>query len=235
MNKRSKILIIIAAIGIISVGVGIGYSKGKLGFSKNNTYYAYVPNAADGTISVIDTNKHEVIKDIDIGISASDGIAVSKDGKFIYAGNGDGGNIVVVDSSTGEKVKEVKTGRNVHGIDITPDGKYVYVASGDLKDGEEYNYVSIIDTKTNSIVGQITSDWKSPSHIDFSEDGKFAYVSNVISNEVAVVDTSTRQVIKEIPVGNIPNENEPSNDGSKLYVANVGDGTLSVINLKDYN
>lgn len=230
-RKQLTILKVSLTSVLILASIFVGYKKGA--FAKYN-YYAYLPNAGDGTVSVIDTETNEVIKKIDIGAAASDGIAVSKDGRFLYAGNAQDGDVLVVDTSTGEKIKEIKTGLNVHGIDITPDGKYVYVTSGDLKDGVQYNYVSIINTNNNEVVGQITSDWKSPSHIDFSRNGEFAFISNVVSNEVAIVDTKSQKIIKRIPVGNIPNETEPSQDGKRLYVANVGDGTLSVINLVNY-
>ncbi|TDT63646.1 cytochrome D1 domain-containing protein [Fonticella tunisiensis] len=233
IKERKPLISIIIGLTILSAVV-VGLLNETWHFYRKK-YYAFVPNAGDGTIAVIDTEKHEIVKRINIGTAASDGIAVTKNGKFIYAGNVEGGEVFVINTSTGEEVARIKTGLNVHGIDITPDDKYVYVTSGDLKEGVQYNYISIIETKSNKIVGQITSDWKSPSHIDFSKDGKLAYVSNVISNEVAIVDTQTREILKKIPVGRIPNETEPSVDGKRLYVANVGDGTLSIIDTNSYD
>lgn len=217
-----KVLLVVAATAALAYGY-TGMRKG--------TAYAFIPNTADGTISVIDTEEKAVVKTIDLGGKLPDGIALSRDGKLLYTGDAREGIVYVVETDTGKKVDEIRTGRNVHGIDMAPDGKTLYVASGDLKDGKEYDYVSVIDTQTNEVVSMLTMDWKSPSHIDFSLEGDFVYISNVMSNEVTIIETASGTARWRIPVGNIPNETEPSKDGKRLYVANVGDGTVSVIDL----
>jgi YVTN family beta-propeller protein len=217
-------------LAAIAVGAALAYTY--TGMQKGSTY-AFIPNTAEGTISMIDTTVKAVVRTIDVGGKLPDGIALSRDGKLLYTGAAQEGNVYVIDTATGEKVKEIRTGRNVHGIDISPDGKSLYVASGDLKDGKEYDYISVIDTKRGEVVSTLTMDWKSPAHIDFSRKGDFVYVSNVMSNEVTILETSNGAVRWRIPVGNIPNETEPSKDGERLYVANVGDGTVSVIDLEE--
>ncbi len=42
------------------------------------------------------------------------------------------------------------------------------------------------------------------NHVAFSLDGKLAYVSR--QTDVAVIDTQSRQIVKEIPVGKEPHE-----------------------------
>lgn len=222
---KGKTIKVLAAVAVI-IALAYGYT----GIQKGTTY-AFIPNTREGTISVIDTEERTMVRTIDLGGNLPDGIALSRDGKLLYTGNATEGMVYVVDTLTGEKVKEIRTGRNVHGIDMSPDGKTLYVASGDLKDGKEYDYVSVIDTDTNEVVSMLTMDWKSPAHIDFSSEGELAYVSNVMSNEVTIIETASETVRWRIPVGSIPNETEPSKDGKRLYVANVGDGTVSVIDL----
>ena len=55
------------------------------------------------------------------------------------------------------------------------------------------------------------------------------FVVSSATDSVAVIDPSTNQVIKEIPVGRSPIRLAMTPDGRKAYVSNGGDFTLSVI------
>ncbi|HAQ06774.1 MAG TPA: hypothetical protein DCR24_04310, partial [Bacillus bacterium] len=192
---------------------------------------AYIPNADDGTISVIDTKTDMITRTLKVDSVLSDGIEASKDGKWIYAGNYSEGELLVIEAETGEIKQKIATGKNLHGIDMTPDGKYLYLASGDFKEGKEYNYITVVETGSHKVVKEIPTTSKSPSHIDFSRDGSLAYVANILSNDISLISTETYEIIATIPVGTIPNEVEPSADDKFLYVANVTDGTVSIVDL----
>ena len=101
-------------------------------------YLAYVPNAGDGSISVIDVSSSELVNEIKIGDYVSHGIAVSKDGQKIYTGNLEDGMIFIVDVKSGKTLDTIDTGRNLHGIDITPDGKYLFFHRGEDETGNIY-------------------------------------------------------------------------------------------------
>lgn len=199
--------------------------------TKEEPSLAYIPNAGDGTISVIDTEKDEVVKTIKVDSQLSDGIEVSLDGKQIFTGNYDKGELFIINADSGKVENKITIGKNLHGIDITPNGRYLYLASGDLKEGEQYNHIQVFDIKSQKIIKEIKTSSKSPAHIDFSKDGSLAYVSNVMSNDISLIDTKEMEIIATIPVGNIPNEVEPSKDDKYLYVANVTDGTISVVDI----
>lgn len=214
--------------GLISITILI---TGYLVYGNDNRMYAYIPNVDDGSISVIDTQTDKLIKTLKVESKLSDGIETSKDGKWIYAGNYTKGELLIINAKTGEIKKKVQTGKNLHGIDMTPDGNLLYLASGDLKEGEQYKYISVFDTSKQKIIKTIQTNSKSPSHIDFSRDGSIAYVANVMSNEISLIDTKKMVIIATIPVGTIPNEVEPSKDDKFLYVANVADGTISIVDI----
>ncbi len=223
-NNRLKIItVLLVAIGILYV-----YMQTK----NKDEYLAYVPNAGDGTISIIDISTDKLIDEIKIGNSVSHGIAVSSDGSKIYTGNLEDGKVFVVDVESKEILKTIDTGRNLHGIDITPDGKYLFTTSGDLQEGEEFNYINIIDTKEDKVIKTIQSNGKSPSHIDFTKDSKLAFVNNVMSGNVSMLDIENFEIISTFDVGIMPNESELSPDDKYLYAANVQDGTVSIVHLK---
>jgi YVTN family beta-propeller protein len=228
-TKSTKFFLFLIAALLVSLGIGFVVRN------IDKDVIVYIPNAGDGTISVVDTKNSELIDTIKIGPTVSDGIASTPGGKKIYLGSKDGGQVLVYDTARKEIVKTIDTGRNVHGIDITPDGKFVFVASGALKVDDEFDYIQIIDTRTDEIVKVIKSGGNSPSHIDFSSDSKFAFVSNVMSNNISVVsieNINKAKVLYNIDVGIMPNELEPSPDNKLLYVANVQDGSISVVDVK---
>lgn len=201
--------------------------------SKKNDYLAYVPNAGDGSISILDVSKNKLIDEIKIGDTVSHGIAISSDGKKLYTGNLENGEVFILDIKSKELIDTIDTGRNLHGIDITPDGRYLFTTSGDLQEGEEFNYINVIDTTDDKIIKIIESNGKSPSHIDFTKDSKLAFVNNVMSGNITVVDVEKLEIISTIDVGKMPNESELSPDDKYLYVANVQDGTISIVDVNE--
>src|ERR1035437_9644431 len=58
----------------------------------------------------------------------------------------------------------------------------------------------------------------------------FAYISNLGSNTVSVIDTANNIVTATVNVGIDPLGIAVTPDGSKVYVTNEGNNTISVIN-----
>ncbi|MEO8885042.1 MAG: MBG domain-containing protein [Mucilaginibacter sp.] len=59
---------------------------------------------------------------------------------------------------------------------------------------------------------------------------EYAYISNVHSNNVSVINLTTNTVIATIPVGSEPAGVSVSPDGTRVYVGNTLSNTVSVIN-----
>ena len=70
----------------------------------------------------------------------------------------------------------------------------------------------------------------SPRGLALTPDGTRAYVANVISNNVSVIDTSTKTVVgTPIPVGDSPFLVAVTPDGKHVYVTNLASNSVSVI------
>ena len=61
----------------------------------------------------------------------------------------------------------------------------------------------------------------------------FAYITNVSSNNVSVIDTSNNTVTTTISVGTNPYGVSVSPDGAKVYVTNNSSNNVSVIRTSD--
>jgi YVTN family beta-propeller protein len=192
--------------------------------AKDDGDYAYISNASSGTVSVVDTNKHKIIKTIKVANQASHGLAVDTLHNQLYVGDYKDGNLYVFSLPEGKLIKKTYVDSPVHGIDISPDNKFVYLAGGSK--GSSGN-VLVIDTEYNQVIKKIVTN--GAGHINFSPDGKYAYVSNVDRDEITVINTITQEVENKVKVGDGPNEAIPSLDNKYLYTANFNGGTMTVV------
>ncbi len=152
-------------------------------------------------------------------------VVTSWDGRYAYITNADTDRVSVVDIQGKKVTAEVATGGYPHGLRLSPDGRELYVAN--VTD----NTVSILKEAERVSVG------KAPVQVAFTPDGKHVYVSLRDEDSVAIIDTSTRNVVKNVSVGRNPIQLYAAAGGSKMYVANQGsdsnpDDTVSVIDTK---
>jgi YVTN family beta-propeller protein len=88
-----------------------------------------------------------------------------------------------------------------HGLAVTPDGKTL-VANSRLNSAL-YLY-SLPDLKLS---GTVFLSGKGAAWVTLTPDGKTAYVSNAVTNDVSVINLTTMKEIARIPVGFVPKRN----------------------------
>jgi YVTN family beta-propeller protein len=90
--------------------------------------------------------------------------------------------------------------------------------------------VSVIDTKTYTLVGPTLSAGGFPVGVGITPDGRFAYIANEENNgTVSVIDAGQKSVLPgSINVGSFPIGVGATPDGRFVYVAN-GNDSVSVI------
>src|SRR5262245_62727442 len=111
-------------------------------------FTAYVSNEKSNTVSVIDTDKFQVVKTIKVG-QRPRGIALTKDGKFILVAVGDDDTIQVIDIRTHEIVATLPSGPDPELFTQDQTGKILYVAN------ENDNTVTIIDLERRVPLGEV--------------------------------------------------------------------------------
>ena len=109
---------------------------------------AWVANAWDGTISVIDTAHKNVIATIQANARGANRLKFTPDGKKALVSAG--AELLVFDVATQKEVKRLQIGRGGGGgILVQPDGQRAYVAFA--QDG----FVAVVDLNTLEVVGKI--------------------------------------------------------------------------------
>src|SRR6202051_5315606 len=108
----------------------VGFSLVGIAFSADSAfaYLAYVSNEKGNSVSVIDTDKMEMIATIKTG-QRPRGIEVSRDGKLVYVALGDDDIIQVYDAKTFNSAGELPSGPDPEQFTIDPAGKILYVAN----------------------------------------------------------------------------------------------------------
>ena len=108
---------------------------------------AWVANAGDGTISIIDIAARQVTATLAANVPGANRLKFTPDGKMVLVS--DGPNAVVFDVATRKEVKRLPIGHGSGGVLVQPDGARAFVACS--PDG----YVAVIDLKTLKVVGHI--------------------------------------------------------------------------------
>ncbi len=107
---------------------------------------AWVANAGDGTISVIDLAAKRVVETIDADVPGANRLKFTPDGRRVLV---TAGTLVVLDAATRTVVKRLSGVRGTGGILVQPDGARAYVACSPA------GYVAVIDLNTLEMAGHV--------------------------------------------------------------------------------
>jgi YVTN family beta-propeller protein len=169
------------------------------------------------TINVFDAASEEPAwtLEMDRGIRPM-AFATNPDGstKWLFAQLTDFNGFAVVDFATHKEIKRVSNpelppGRNTipegadpsHGMAVTSDGKTLVVCS--RLNNALYSY-SLPDL---NVAGTVFLGGKGAAWVTLTPDGKRAYVSNAVTNDVSVIDVPTMREIARVAVGYVPKRN----------------------------
>lgn len=150
-------------------------------------------------------------------------------------------NAALVDPATLEVVATLPTGQGPHEAAVSPDGRYAYVAnygaSGVFREGGQRefrrgNTITVLDLKER----RVTATWdlgeySMPHGIWASRDGRRLWVTCEGAQAVLELSTADGKILKAWKTNqNVSHMVVPTPDEKKLYVANIGSGSATVIN-----
>lgn len=145
----------------------------------------------------------------------------------------------IIDPETGRQVATVDQGGVTgHELAASADGRVAYVPiygdSGVGKPGTDGRNVIVMDIAARKVIGTVDfGHGVRPHCIVFGPKNGFLYVTTELDQSVSVIDPRTLRI-----VGSIPTQQPESHmlaithDGRHGYTANVGPGTVSVLDLE---
>ena len=150
-----------------------------------------------GDVTVIDTTTRSAVARVVHGGGDAMGLALSADGKMLYAGAGENKTVLKIDTATNKTVATIAVPGVVHETTLTLDGKFLYVTL------RKANKIVIVSTADDKIVKVLDSRGY-PDLVTMEPSGRHALVSNRYADAVSVIDVTTHKEVRRIPVGKAP-------------------------------
>ena len=121
------------------------------------------------------------------------------DDKFLLIGltGADGVEVYDVTGASPKLVKTIQTAKGAHSFRAAGDKRHVFVSN------RVANTISKIDYQSMSVVDNLPGP-SGPDDMDVSADGKLIFLASRWAGKLTVIDTATRQVLRQIKVGKSP-------------------------------
>ena len=164
--------------------------------------------------------------------------ASAQHGLLLVAQKGDR-SLAIVDPVAGKVLANVAEGGVTgHEVIASPDGKRAFVPiygnSGVGQPGTDGSNIVVIDLKSDKVVGNIAFHHGVRPHCPMigPKDG-LLYVTTELDKTITIIDPKTLKIVGSIPTGQPQSHMLTiSHDGRRGYTANVGPGTVSVLDMQ---
>jgi YVTN family beta-propeller protein len=163
--------------------------------------------------------------------------ACAQQGRLLVAQKGDR-SLAIVNPDAGTVVANVAEGGITgHEVVASPDGRLAFVPiygnSGVGKPGTDGSNIAVIDIASQKVIGNIAFDHGVRPHCAvFGPKDGLLYVTTELDKSITIIDPKTFRIIGTIPTGQPESHMLAiSHDGRRGYTANVGPGTVSVLDL----
>lgn len=162
------------------------------------------------------------------------GLAASRNGNLIYVAENVGDSLAVVDPSSAKVAQRFSTDHYPYAVEASTDG-WVYVSAWG---GETVSIFRVLADGTLANRGRLRVGPR-PSALALNADGSRLFVAMAGSDQIAVVDTRNRKVVRYLhdqapgapAQGSTPNALSVSADGSKLYVAEADNNAIAIFDI----
>jgi len=189
-------------------------------------------NKAEATASLIDLQSGEVRATLPTGEGPHEAV-VSPDGTLVLAANygtraAPGSSLTVIDLPGSRVVKTIDLGDygRPHGLLWLPDGRHALVTA------EANRALLVIDVDRGRIEKAVITDQAVSHMVAVALGGKRAFVANIGSGTVSVIDIADGTLLKTITTGAGAEGITSSADGHEVWVTNRAADTVSVIDAK---
>jgi YVTN family beta-propeller protein len=194
----------------------------------------YIVSKISRDIKVFDLLTGKEVAEIPIDLESHEAVALFGQNKIVVTNYGtvdrDGNRIKVINTQTNkvEKTIDLKGSIKSNGIVALPESNKVAVI--------DYvtNNLLILNIKTDTIEKQIQTQQQESLLLVVHPNKAIAYVTNVKSNSVSVIDLNKNEVIKIIPCGLGTESIAITPDGSEIWITNIKANSITIINTTTY-
>src|SRR4051812_6546702 len=158
-------------------------------------------------------------------------------GMLLVANKGDNA-LGLIDVAAGKQVAEVAEGGVTgHEVIASRDGKLAYVPiygnSGVGQPGTDGSNMVVINIAARKVVGNVDFGKGVRPHLPvLGPKNGLLYVSTELEKAITIIDPATLKIIGSVPTGQEQSHMFAiTRDGHRAYTANVGPGTVSVLDL----
>ncbi len=157
---------------------------------------------------------------------------------LLVANQGDR-DLSLIDPVAGKQVATVLVeGVTGHEVAASPDGKTAYVPiygdSGVGKPGTDGREIAVIDIASRKLIHKIDFGHGVRPHCAiYDRNSGMLYVTTELDKSISIIDPKSLKIVGSVPTGQEQSHMLAlSRDGSRGYTANVGPGTVSVLDMK---
>ena len=159
-------------------------------------------------------------------------------GMLLVANKGDA-TLGIIDPNSGTQIATVAEGGITgHEVAASADGRIAYVPiygnSGVGKPGTDGRNMIVVDIASREIIGNVDFGHGVRPHCAvFGPKDGLLYVTNELDKAIAIIDPKTLKIVGSIPTNQAESHMLAiSPDGKRGYTANVGPGTVSVLDME---
>jgi YVTN family beta-propeller protein len=162
----------------------------------------YCSNMRDGSVSAFDFKTGAKIKDVPTG-KECEGVGVTPDGRWVWAGNRAEDTISIIDTRTLEVAKRIASPGFPYRVQFTPDGKYALVPHA------RASSLVVADVASQSILKSIKLGLTkiaepSTAGVFPHPDNRHAFVTVRNDNSMLVLDLVSGETLARVDVQNSP-------------------------------
>ena len=152
---------------------------------------AYVSEAEEGTVAVLDARQFTVLGRVETGGRKPAGLAVSADGATLLAANTFSGSLGVIDTRSRKLLRTIPLPGMPWAIALHPDGKRAFVSVSQLDE------VAVVDLASGPVKGRIAIG-RRPRALRLTPDGATLAVANLAGGSISVIDTASLKEVARV-------------------------------------
>lgn len=182
-----------------------------------------VLNSGDASISLIDQDARKEFRRYEVGKEPHH-LMATPDGKSLIVANATSNDLMFLDPRTGELQRRLRNIPDPYQIGFSPDRKWFVVA------GNRLNRVDLYTADGEDLkLAKAVALPRTPSHIAFSADSQFAFITLQDSNEVAGIRLRDQTVVWKMKIGAMPAGIWMTPDDRHLLIGMTGADYVDVI------